>query len=111
VAACAVLLGHVLLAAAFAAAVSAIARRPLQPTAVATFYLMSSAVLITIGAVTLLLIGLTTATIVDDIATPWVVDLVISFLLAVGLVVCAWGLATALMNARRAIVQTRFANA
>ena len=72
---------------------------------------MSSMVPITIGAVTLLLVGVTTADIVDDIATPWPVDLVISLLLAVGLIVCAWGLATALINARRTVTQTRFANA
>ncbi|UCG17588.1 MAG: hypothetical protein JSV19_06060 [Phycisphaerales bacterium] len=110
VVACVVLLGHVLLAAAFAGAVSAIARRALQPAAVATFYLMSSTVPITIGAVTLLVAGVTTATIVDDIATPLAVDVIMSLLLAVGLVVFAWALVRALMNARRAIVQTRFAN-
>ena len=105
------LFGQVLLAGLMASIASGIARRSLQPAAVATFYALAAFVPLTVGPAFLALTLSRLAQLADRVGTSVAMTACFSLLLAVGLVACGLALVVAVRNAVRAIVRTRFANA
>ena len=103
--------GHVLLAGLVNLLASIPGRRPVQPTAVATFYSLSALASLTISPVLLVLAGCCAEEALDRMWTGGLPTVLVGVLLALALGACALAMFVAVRNAVRAIRRTRFANA
>ena len=104
-------IGQLILAGLVAGCLAVLQRRPLQPTALVTFYAMSSLLPLTIGVALLAVATTVTGLLADNIGTSPLIIILVSVLDAVALVACAWGVFASKRTLARAYPQTRFANA
>jgi hypothetical protein len=92
------------------ATVAAAGRRPVQPTAVMTFYALSSLVAVAVG-IALIALAVMVLVALDNYIAGRVTFALVGVLCAVALVSLAWGAARSILNAIRAFSRTRYANA